>query len=446
MSNIDGKALAQLKVFVQACQMNPGILHEPKLAFFREYLTSLGATIPKKQEEPQPAAAKEAPREQPKPEPSKIPTPEPTPEPMDDSSEEEAVEVDNSGVIEGEDLMDLPLGDPEKVPSEDEVDKANSLRGQAMSQMSDGNLDEAIKLFGEAVECNPQSAVLFAKRAQMLLRQKKPNNVLRDAEKALSLNPDNALAHKCKGKAYRLLGKWEEAALALAAGQKCDYDDDTQELLKTVVKPNAEKLRAARLKKETSRREKEYKAKVERAKSAKEARQKAYEEAKAAREAEGPGGMGGMGGMGGLFDDPEIATLLQDPEVVQAMADIQQNPGNMMKYMSNPKVMKVITKLQGKFAGMGGMPGGMGGMGGMGEGMPGGMGGMPGGMGGMPGGMGGMGGGMPGGMPGGFPGGFPGGMAGATGPEMSEPTRTSTNNANSSAPPPPFTATCDDVD
>ena len=40
----------------------------------------------------------------------------------------EAVEVDNSGVIEGEDLMDLPLGDPEKVPSEDEVDKANSLR------------------------------------------------------------------------------------------------------------------------------------------------------------------------------------------------------------------------------------------------------------------------------------------------------------------------------
>ena len=36
----------------------------------------------------------------------------------------------------------------------------------------------------------------------------------------------------------RLLGKWEESALALAAGQKCDYDDDTQELLKTVVKPN----------------------------------------------------------------------------------------------------------------------------------------------------------------------------------------------------------------
>ena len=38
-----------------------------------------------------------------------------------------------------------------------------------MSAMSDGNLDEAIKLFGEAMECNPQSAVLYAKRAQILV-------------------------------------------------------------------------------------------------------------------------------------------------------------------------------------------------------------------------------------------------------------------------------------
>lgn len=314
-----------------------------------------------------------------------------------------------------------------------------------MGVMSDGDLDAAIRLFGEAIQHNPHQAVLFAKRAQILLRQKKPNNAVRDAEKALTLNQDNALAHKCKGKALRLLGKWEESALALAAGQKCDYDYDTQELLKTVVQPNAEKLRSARLRKESSRREKDHKAKLERARSAREARQKAYTEAKA-REAESggmpggmggmpggmggmPGGMGGMpGGMGGIFDDPEIATLLQDPEVVQAMADIQQNPQNLMQYMSNPKVMKVMQKLQGKFSGMGGMPGGMGGMGDM----PGGMGGMPGGMGDMPGGMGGM------------PSGFPGGMAGARS-SFTDPPRSS-NNTDTSAPPPPFTASCDDVD
>ena len=44
-------------------------------------------------------------------------------------------------------------------------------RGQAMGAMSDGNLDEAIKLFGEALECNPHSAVFYAKRAQLLVSQ-----------------------------------------------------------------------------------------------------------------------------------------------------------------------------------------------------------------------------------------------------------------------------------
>ena len=43
--NIDGKALAQLKVFVQACQMNPEILHEPRLSFFKEYLITMGANV-----------------------------------------------------------------------------------------------------------------------------------------------------------------------------------------------------------------------------------------------------------------------------------------------------------------------------------------------------------------------------------------------------------------
>ena len=43
------------------------------------------------------------------------------------------------------------------------------LRRKAMSAMSDGNLDEAIKLFGEAMEFNPQQAVLYAKRAQILV-------------------------------------------------------------------------------------------------------------------------------------------------------------------------------------------------------------------------------------------------------------------------------------
>ena len=97
---------------------------------------------------------------------------------------------------------------------------------------------------------------------------------------------------------------------------------------------------------------------------------------------------------GGLFQDPELLAAFQDPEVAAAFQDISTNPANMAKYQNNPKVMKLINQMMGKFGG-GGAPGGMPGMPGMGGGMPGMGGGMPG-MGGFPG---------MGGMPGGFPGG-----------------------------------------
>ena len=106
---------------------------------------------------------------------------------------------------------------------------------------------------------------------------------------------------------------------------------------------------------------------------------------------------------------------IRPQEVAAAFKDIMSNPGNIMKYQGNPKVMALLQKMAGKMGGGGGMPG-MGGMGGM-PGM---------------GGMGGMGGGMSGGMPG--MGGFPGGMGGATG------------SSGDSAPPPPKPSSTDDLD
>jgi len=436
---MDAKSIQQLKMFVQACKMNPELLHEPSLSFFKTYIESLGATIPAKEEAPEEAPKAE---EKPVPEPK---APEPAPMEVESEEEEEVVELDNSGVIDEDKLIDLPMGEEDKECSEADMDQANELRGQGQMAMMDGNLDKARDIYGKAILANPHSAPLFAKRAQLLLRQKKPRNVIRDCDKALVINPDNALAHRCKGKALRLLGKWEEAASSLGAAQKIDYDDDTHEMMNTIVKPNADKLRAARLRREGKRRERDHKERAERVKSAREERQKAYDEQKKQRESQGPTFDNNMnfepedmgappGGMGGLFEDPEIQELLQDPEVIEAMAAMQQNPASLMQYMNNPKVKKVLSKLQGKFGGggMGGMPGGMGGMpGGMG-GMPGGMGGMPGGMGGMPGGMGG----MPGGMPPGMEGMFPG--AGAAGPGAPPPQFTN--------PPPPQFSSSDDVD
>ena len=67
-----------------------------------------------------------------------------------------------------------------------------------------------------------------------------------------------------------------------------------------------------------------------------------------------PGGIPGMAGMPGLneiLSDPEVLAAMQDPEVMVAFQDVAQNPANMSKYQSNPKVMNLISKLSAKFGG-----------------------------------------------------------------------------------------------
>lgn len=73
-----------------------------------------------------------------------------------------------------------------------------------------------------------------------------------------------------------------------------------------------------------------------------------------------------------------ILMIFQDPEIAAAFKDIQQNPANMLKHQSNPKVAAFMMKMATKLGGGGGLGGMMGGLGGM----MGGLGGMFGGMGG----------------------------------------------------------------
>lgn len=42
-------------------------------------------------------------------------------------------------------------------------------------------------------------------------------------------------------------------------------------------------------------------------------------------------------------------SLFQDPEVQMAFADISSNPANILKYQDNPKIKKVMEKLQKKY-------------------------------------------------------------------------------------------------
>ena len=50
---MDPASVSQLKEFIKLVDSQPQLLHSPELAFFKKYLTSLGATVPKKAAEQQ---------------------------------------------------------------------------------------------------------------------------------------------------------------------------------------------------------------------------------------------------------------------------------------------------------------------------------------------------------------------------------------------------------
>ena len=350
--------LVQLKLFVELCKTQPQILHHPKLVFFKDYLASLGVTIPTATfgaKSFTPSGDSNATSNNAENDAQELSD--------EESSPESDVELDMDGVIEADPLdSSQPMGDVLKEVTDEERDQSDEKRSAAMKAFSEQQYDEAIKLYTEAIELNPQSALLFAKRGQIYLKLNKPNACIKDCTHALELNCDSAAAYKFRGRAYRLLGKFEEASHDLCESLKIDYDDQTNEWLNE-VKPNAEKLRQHKLTVQRKKEEKEHREKVRRAQKAQEARARA---ARAQTQGES-GGQAGPGGMPGaapggfpFMMDPEIMAAFEDPEVGAAMLDISSNPANFVKYQNNPKIISFIEKMQGKLGkgGPGSFPGG----------------------------------------------------------------------------------------
>lgn len=343
---IDAKEIEKLKMFVQFCSMSPHILHRPELSFFKDFVEKLGGNVPEPPKpKPQPTpAAEEEPRK-----------PTAKPAAATDSSDEEAVddepepEIDREGCVEPDTDTPHEMGDVHKEVSDEDMDKANDLRGEAQGLFNDGQLEEAIQKYTEAIVLNPKNALFFAKRGQCHLKANRPNACIRDCTAALERNPDSAAGYKFRGRAHRLLGNWEDSARDLRQACKIDFDEQTDEWLREVT-PKAHKIEQYRVDKERRQNERDMKARIKRNQKAREAHRRAAEEEKAA--GGGPEGMpsfGDMGGMGGMFKDPEIQKV---------MMEILSDPTKLAQYAADPKYKALFDMMGGMMggAGGGGMP------------------------------------------------------------------------------------------
>ncbi|XP_072973771.1 TPR repeat-containing thioredoxin TDX isoform X2 [Typha angustifolia] len=277
---MDAQKIAQLKAFVDYCQSNPSVLHDPPLAFFKDYLQSLGARIPPDpiprdniKSEGYSGMAKDKEEYSTK-----------SPEKKDDYAKFEDEIVESDVELEGE-LMepdnDPPqkMGDPSLEVSEESRDAAQMCKAKAIEAISEGKLEEAVEHLTEAIFLNPTSAILYAARAGVFVKLNKPNAAIRDADAALQINPDSAKGYKSRGMAKSMLGKWEEAAKDLHLASNLDYDEEINSALKK-VEPNVHKIEEHRRKYERLRREKEVrKAELEKQRRRAEA-EAAYEREK----------------------------------------------------------------------------------------------------------------------------------------------------------------------
>jgi suppressor of tumorigenicity protein 13 len=262
---MDASRVGELRTFVEACKKDPSLLADPNLAFFRDYLESLGAHLPaaaftKATPKPKPSSMDDIDDEYDDDDDDDLNMRDATPEP--DELDQDIVESDLEleGDIVESDHQDPPqkMGDPSIDVTEENRDASQEAKSKAMEAMSEGKLEEAIDHLTKAILLNPLSAIMYGTRASVFIKMKKPVAAIRDANAALEINPDSAKGYKTRGMAYAMLGKWEEAAHDLHTASNMDYDDEINAVLKK-VEPNAHKIMEHRRKYERLRKEREEK-------------------------------------------------------------------------------------------------------------------------------------------------------------------------------------------
>merc|ERR1719247_3408851 len=96
----------------------------------------------------------------------------------------------------------------EKELEEAEMDKQAKLKQEAQDAIEDGDKEKALQRLTDAMQIGNVSAMMFAKRADILLKLKRPCACIADCDAAIEVNPDSAKAFRLRGKAYRKICNW----------------------------------------------------------------------------------------------------------------------------------------------------------------------------------------------------------------------------------------------
>lgn len=183
--------------------------------------------------------------------------------------------AEEGGVAAEETELPMPAMSPPGVQelTEDAQERQASLKQEAAEAQESGDQDLALEKLTQAIALGCATALMYSRRADMLLRAGRPKAAIRDCTTALGINPDSGKAFKTRARAHVRLKHWTDAHSDFQEGLKIDYDEATyEESLNVAAK--VREMQAVATARRVKGEEAESQRKLQEARAAQEARQR----------------------------------------------------------------------------------------------------------------------------------------------------------------------------
>jgi len=161
--------------------------------------------------------------------------------------------------------------------SDQAQEKQAELKQQAADALEDGESALALEHLTAAIALGCAGALLYCRRAQLLLKLGRPRAAANDCTAALAINPDSGKAFKIRARAHAKLKHWESAHSDFQVGLRIDYDEETYEESLAVEAKN-KGIKAVAAEKRLQLEEDKEKRKIAEEKAQEEQRKKAEQE------------------------------------------------------------------------------------------------------------------------------------------------------------------------
>ena len=184
---------------------------------------------------------------------------------------------------------------PDEITKEEKI---NSLLTEGNKEFGNGNFDQAYKIFTEALEIDPESEILYSRRAETSIKNSQFNEAIEDLLHCLEINPNNPGTYAKIGFCKWSMGNINDARNVFIDGLSKASDDMRLQQCLYFIGPEPHKQMPDIL------------SLIENKK-----------------------------------DSPELQELMKDDEISSIVSNIEQDPDVAMNYSQNPAFLKLMTAL-----------------------------------------------------------------------------------------------------